>query len=546
MMNKKKPNNRSNKRNVKLSVRYYDHVMSNLSQNRGNSKINENTDEIRVHKKENSDECVDTEVGKMGETSVDCELNEVYESQSMNENECDKNSSDKLDKECLDNSVKECLDNSDKLEKENDIVNISCTNDNKQNDGSSIRDHSNCDRNETSEGSKRTYASAAKNSGWFESNKLFVMPTVLTELGSEVVVFDEELVELGSKKWELTLVGQLIGHTMSLPALNYNLRRMWSRFGFKEIVDNGNGNWLFKFSNELGMTKAEPTKLLVWVKLTNVPMEAWTTKGISAISSSVGRPLIMDSMTAYVCKNGVGRTKYARVLVEIKAFKGFKELVELQYKDKNMNVKVRVRNDEEIAADREEVDKNLRNHKEDNFMQNKVRKPIWNTRMSKQGLVNYSRNICMSGEGPKRRSWEGDREKERNERLDRMEGFVEGVFEEECIAAKNLIADELKGAKKGTCSSTLEEFNEAINEEEKFLFQKAKVDWLCKGQTTPVQHLDSLGNIFTNTLTNEEAFAMVNDVSDQEIRTTMYSIDDCKAPGPDGYSACFFKKAWSV
>ncbi|GKA55388.1 hypothetical protein Tco_0754337 [Tanacetum coccineum] len=313
--------------------------MSNLSQNKDNAEINECSDEIRVQNKENSANCVVNKVGMMGGISVDCELNEVYESQSMNENECDKNSSDKLDKECLDNSVKECLDNIDKLEKENDIVNISCTNDNKQNDGSSIRDHSNCDRNETSEGSKGTYASATKNSGWFESNKMFVMPTVFNRIRKNV---------------ELDLE-------------------------FKEIVDHG--------------------------------------MGIGCLSLAMNL-------------NGVGRTEYARVLVEIEASKGFKELVELQYRDKNMNVKVRVRTDEEIAVDREEVDKNLENHKEDNFMQNKVRKPIWNTRVSKQGLVNYSRNNCMSGEGPKRRSWEGDREKERNERLDRMEGFVEGCFEE--------------------------------------------------------------------------------------------------------------------
>ncbi|GJZ89850.1 RNA-directed DNA polymerase, eukaryota, reverse transcriptase zinc-binding domain protein [Tanacetum coccineum] len=121
-------------------------------------------------------------------------------------------------------------------------------------------------------------------------------------------------------------------------------------------------------------------------------------------------------------------------------------------------------------------------------------------------------------------------------------------------------------SKKKELVVTLEEFNEALNEEEKFLSQKAKVDWLCEesidgskiadefvkhfenflGQGTPVQHLDSLDNIFTNTLTTEEASAMVNDVSDQEIKTTMFSIDDCKAPVPDGYIACLFKKAWLV
>nr|GEZ43164.1 F-box domain, leucine-rich repeat domain, L domain-like protein [Tanacetum cinerariifolium] len=66
------------------------------------------------------------------------------------------------------------------------------------------------------------------------------------ELGEEVAVFDEEMVKIGSKKWDLTLCGQFVGHNMSVPMLNYHLRRMWARFGFKEIIDNGNGKWLMK------------------------------------------------------------------------------------------------------------------------------------------------------------------------------------------------------------------------------------------------------------------------------------------------------------
>ncbi|GKA66757.1 RNA-directed DNA polymerase, eukaryota, reverse transcriptase zinc-binding domain protein, partial [Tanacetum coccineum] len=103
-------------------------------------------------------------------------------------------------------------------------------------------------------------------------------------------------------------------------------------------------------------------------------------------------------------------------------------------------------------------------------------------------------------------------------------------------------------SKKKELVVTLEEFNEALNEEEKFLSQKAKVDWLCEesidgskiadefvkhfenflGQGTPVQHLDSLDNIFTKTLTKEEADYMVKDVSEQEIKAAMFSIDDFK------------------
>ncbi|GKA99701.1 retrovirus-related pol polyprotein from transposon TNT 1-94, partial [Tanacetum coccineum] len=86
---------------------------------------------------------------------------------------------------------------------------------------------------------------------------------------------------------------------------------------------------VYKWNSDLGMNKVDPTKLPVWVKIFIVYMEAWFAEGICAISSSVGRPIIMDSMTTYVCKNGVGRTELARVLVDIEASKGFKEEIEM-------------------------------------------------------------------------------------------------------------------------------------------------------------------------------------------------------------------------
>nr|GEW18488.1 RNA-directed DNA polymerase, eukaryota, reverse transcriptase zinc-binding domain protein [Tanacetum cinerariifolium] len=52
--------------------------------------------------------------------------------------------------------------------------------------------------------------------------------------------------------------------------------------------------------------------------------------------------------------------------------------------------------------------------------------------------------------------------------------------------------------------------------------------------------------LFTKKLSKKEARIMVNNVTDKEIKDAMFGIDDNGSPGPHGYSAKNFKKAWSV
>ncbi|PWA84663.1 hypothetical protein CTI12_AA084270 [Artemisia annua] len=74
------------------------------------------------------------------------------------------------------------------------------------------------------------------------------------------------------------------------------------------------------------------------------------------IPSCLGKPLMMDEMIARICQFGVGKTDYARVLVEFDAKKGLKESIRIEYTDKDANlkgtkdVKVVPRSEEEIQA----------------------------------------------------------------------------------------------------------------------------------------------------------------------------------------------------
>ncbi|GJV49106.1 TMV resistance protein N-like protein [Tanacetum coccineum] len=137
---------------------------------------------------------------------------------------------------------------------------------------------------------------------------------------------NEEIIEIGCEKWKYTVYGFFVGGNVTYNEARYHLRRMWNKFGFIDIMKNDGVGMI--------LDKAEPSKLPLCVKILNVPMEAWSVKEISALASSLGKPIIMDDMTAKICVKGEGRLSFARVLIEVDVGKELKKEIEVVYKGK--------------------------------------------------------------------------------------------------------------------------------------------------------------------------------------------------------------------
>lgn len=75
------------------------------------------------------------------------------------------------------------------------------------------------------------------------------------------------------------------------------------------------GNWpLFLRKNEKGLTieKLSVSSFLIWLKIWNIPLDFFSTDGISYIASGIGIPTCLDKAT-----EERRRIDFARVCVEI-------------------------------------------------------------------------------------------------------------------------------------------------------------------------------------------------------------------------------------
>nr|GFA12258.1 hypothetical protein [Tanacetum cinerariifolium] len=72
--------------------------------------------------------------------------------------------------------------------------------------------------------------------------------------------------------------------------------------------------------------------------MSNIPYEAWTAIGISALASRIGKPLIMDVVTDDMCQAGMAINSFARVLVKVNAHKELHNKIGVAYKNKKNEI----------------------------------------------------------------------------------------------------------------------------------------------------------------------------------------------------------------
>nr|GEW55871.1 hypothetical protein [Tanacetum cinerariifolium] len=446
-----------------------------------------------------------------------------------------------------------------------------------------------------------------------EINKnLNYRPTVTNDTGTEVVVFDEMLVRKGSERWNLTASGYFVGYKMPPYELRYNIRRMWGKFGVEDIIVNN---------------------------------DAWSVDGISALASSLGNPLIMDTTTAAMCHNGMGRLDYARVLVEWWLIKSSrrprtpKEEEDMKRKEealsklKNDNMDTSGEQDRWKKASFRQYNYKGNGNQNDTgagknnegLFGNNFGKILWKdlymhkrasgtlpwaimgdmnvTFKVEEHLNGGSSNtedmqyfidcvnqvevddigsyavfqpFLVSDHSPvihviphncpkkpksfRFANYTADKPEFINEVINGWKFPVEVRVEQLRIklikAQAQVEKDPYNMDIKSKAVLILDEYNEAMQDEEKLLAQKAEVDWLTEGDKNSsffykvIKGRRSRNRVFTICDKEgnyfEEAVWMVRNVTDDEVKDAMFDIGDNRAPGPDGYTSMLFKKAWKV
>ncbi|GJR94322.1 zinc knuckle CX2CX4HX4C containing protein [Tanacetum coccineum] len=75
---------------------------------------------------------------------------------------------------------------------------------------------------------------------------------------------------------------------------------------------------LKKWSTDTKLLKEELTRIPIWFKLHDVPLQVFEDDGISLIASFIGKLVMLDSYTSSMCNDSWGRSSFAWCLIDVK------------------------------------------------------------------------------------------------------------------------------------------------------------------------------------------------------------------------------------
>ncbi|KAL0310276.1 UNVERIFIED_CONTAM: hypothetical protein Scaly_2943900 [Sesamum calycinum] len=148
----------------------------------------------------------------------------------------------------------------------------------------------------------------------------FIPPSV--QHGEVIVRPSIDIIRAGSQRWNTTAVGYFLGKKPYFHHLNEFVRSIWPAVRDVKATSNGffffqfetvaameevieGGPWLYlgqpivlqKWEPGMVLRKLKHTEVPVWIKLRHLPVELWTTEGLSTVASGIGRPLYPDAIT---------------------------------------------------------------------------------------------------------------------------------------------------------------------------------------------------------------------------------------------------------
>ena len=157
--------------------------------------------------------------------------------------------------------------------------------------------------------------------------------------GSLTLKIPMDLTTNGKVEWSTTLVGRFLGKKLPYSLVTNVTGRLWGTEGLLDTLATDSGYYFFKFSSlesrdavleggpwfvvgqplllrpwkpQFSFDNAEVHSIPIWINFYGIPLEYWNPKGISFISSFIGKPIRVDRVTA-----SRRRITYARVCIEV-------------------------------------------------------------------------------------------------------------------------------------------------------------------------------------------------------------------------------------